>query len=209
MRKLLIGMMIFFNSLSISVAVEENIYPAGDLKQLEKATFAGGCFWCMEPVFERLKGVIDVVSGYTGGQTENPTYGEVTSGKTGHCEAVEISFDPSQISYEKLLDVFWKSINPTTINRQFFDKGTQYRTAIFYHNDEQNRSAEESKKALAESGRFDKPIVTEIVSASTFYPAEEYHQDYYKKNPVRYNSYHFGSGREKFFEKIWVKERKK
>ena len=178
-------------------------------KNLEKATFAGGCFWCMEPPFEKLKGVDAVISGYTGGRTENPTYEEVSSGRTGHAEAVEVHYDPTQITYAALLDVFWHNIDPTTRDRQFVDTGSQYRTAIFYHNEEQKRLAEESKKKYDASGRFGKPIVTEIVPAGKFYPAEEYHQDYYKKSAVRYKFYRFNSGRDQYLEKIWGKEKDK
>jgi methionine-S-sulfoxide reductase len=178
-------------------------------KNLEKATFAGGCFWCMEPPFEKLKGVDAVISGYTGGRTENPTYEEVSSGRTGHAEAVEVHYDPTQITYAALLDVFWHNIDPTTRDRQFVDTGNQYRTAIFYHNEEQKRLAEESKKKYDASGRFGKPIVTEIVPAGKFYPAEEYHQDYYTKSAVRYKFYRFNSGRDQYLEKIWGKEKDK
>lgn len=167
------------------------------------ATFAGGCFWCMEPPFEQLKGVVSVTPGYTGGQKATPTYEEVCSGTTGHAEAVEVLFDPSQISYDQLLEVFWRNIDPTTPNAQFADKGTQYRTAIFYHSEEQRTLAEASKQKLAQSGKFTKPLVTEIVPASTFYPAEQYHQDYYKKNPGHYKAYRRGSGREPFLKKTW------
>lgn len=172
---------------------------------LEKATFAGGCFWCMQPFFDRTKGVQETTVGYTGGETKNPTYEEVTSGKTGHAEAIQIVYDPKEVSYEKLLNIYWRNIDPTTKNQQFFDRGTQYRTAIFYHNDEQKRIAEESRSQLTDSGKFKKPIVTEIVPAVEFYPAEEYHQKYYKKNSLRYEAYHQGSGRDRFFEKIWGK----
>jgi methionine-S-sulfoxide reductase len=170
-----------------------------------KATFAGGCFWCMEPPFEQLKGVQSVTSGYTGGKKLNPTYEEVCSGTTGHAEAVQVAYDPAQITYDALLDVFWRNIDPTTLNAQFADHGTQYRTAIFYHTPEQKRLAEASRQRLAASGKFQKPIVTEITAASTFYPAEDYHQDYYKKNPLRYKSYRYGSGREGFLQKTWGK----
>ena len=176
-------------------------------KRVENATFAGGCFWCMEPPFEKLKGVTEVIAGYTGGHTDHPKYEEVSSGSTGHAEAVEIHYDPAQITYAKLLDVFWHNIDPTTRNRQFVDSGTQYRTAIFYHNEEQKRLAEESKKRLEASGRFGKPIVTEIVPAGPFYPAEEYHQDYYKKSSARYKFYRFNSGRDQYLEKIWGKDK--
>jgi len=178
-------------------------------KNREKATFAGGCFWCMEPPFEKLAGVDAVVSGYTGGQTVNPTYEEVSSGRTGHAEAVEVLYDPAQITYTELLDVFWRNIDPTTRDRQFVDTGSQYRTAIFYHNDEQKRLAEDSKKKLDALGRFGKPIVTEIVPAGKFYAAEEYHQDYYKKSSTRYKFYRFNSGRDQYLERIWGKEKDK
>jgi peptide methionine sulfoxide reductase msrA/msrB len=171
--------------------------------KLETATFAGGCFWCLEPPFEKLDGVREVVPGYTGGSKKNPTYEEVSSGKTGHAEAIQIIYNPAIITYAELLDVFWRQIDPTDPNGQFADKGPQYRTAIFYHSEEQKKLAEKSRDELGQSGIFDKPVVTEIVPAGIFYRAEEYHQDYYKKNPVRYRIYHFGSGRDKFLEKKW------
>lgn len=169
----------------------------------EKSTFAGGCFWCIEAAFEGLEGVFKVVSGYTGGHKENPTYEEVSAGKTGHYEAVEILYDPSKITYKELLYIFWKIIDPTDPEGQFADKGSQYRTAIFYHNEEQKRLALESKEELEKSGIFEKPIVTEIIKFIKFYPAEEYHQDYYRKCPVRYSTYKFSSGREQFLKKVW------
>ncbi len=169
----------------------------------EKATFAGGCFWCMEPPFDELPGVVSTTSGYTGGQAKNPTYEEVSAGRTGHAEAVEILYDPAKISYARLLDVFWKNIDPFTPNRQFCDVGPQYRSAIFYHDPEQKRLAEASKIALQKSGRFERPIVTEIVAASAFYKAEEYHQNYYKKNPIRFNYYKFTCGRARRLEELW------
>lgn len=172
----------------------------------EKAIFAGGCFWCMEPPFEKLDGVKEVISGYTGGHKENPTYEEVSSGTTGHVEAVEVLYDPSKVSYEKLLDVFWRQIDPRDPDGQFVDRGSQYRSAIFYLNDEQKALAEKSKEELDKSGRFDKPIVTEILPASTFYRAEDYHQDYYKKNPLRYKFYRFNSGRDQFLKKVWKED---
>jgi peptide methionine sulfoxide reductase msrA/msrB len=174
--------------------------------KLEKVTFAGGCFWCTEPPFEKLDGVIDVISGYTGGHKENPTYEEVSSGTTGHVEAIQITYDPSKISYKEILDVFWRQIDPTDPNGQFVDRGSQYRSIIFYNNDEQKRLAEKSKEELAKSGRFNKPIATEIIMASTFYKAEEYHQDYYKKNPIRYKYYRWNSGRDQYLKKIWGDE---
>ncbi|OQX25553.1 MAG: peptide-methionine (S)-S-oxide reductase [Desulfobacteraceae bacterium IS3] len=167
----------------------------------KKATFAGGCFWCMEPPFAQLEGVISATSGYAGGDVKEPTYEQVCSGKTGHAEAVEIVYDPSKITYSELLDVFWKNIDPTQINGQFADRGTQYRTAVFYHDEEQKGIAEASKEKLQQSGKYDKPIVTEVVPAAEFYKAEDYHQDYYKKNPVRYKYYRQGSGREQYLKK--------
>jgi len=169
----------------------------------EQTTFAGGCFWCMEPPFAKLDGVLDVVSGYTGGTKENPTYKEVSAGGTGHAEAVQVTYDPSKISYEKLLSIFWRSMDPTDPNGQFVDRGDQYRSAIFYHNEEQKRLAEKSKEELEKSKRFDKKIITQIVPATKFYPAEEYHQHYYRKNPIRYKFYRYRSGRDQFLEKYW------
>jgi peptide methionine sulfoxide reductase msrA/msrB len=181
---------------------------AQDLKneKLQKATFAGGCFWCMEPPFEKLEGVSEVIPGYTGGHKANPTYEEVSAGGTGHLESIQVIYDPKKISYSELLDVFWKQIDPTDPNGQFVDRGSQYRSAIFYHNDEQKRLAEKSKEALEKSGRYDKPIVTEIIKASEFYRAEDYHQDFYKKDPVRYKTYRQFSGRDKYIKKIWGDE---
>ena len=170
---------------------------------LEKATFAGGCFWCMEPPFDKLEGVKSVISGYTGGNKTNPTYEEVSSGSTGHAESVEITYDPAVISYPKLLDVFWHNIDPTVKNRQFCDVGSQYRTAIYYHNAEQKQLAEASKKTLEESKRFRGPVYTEITAATTFYPAEEYHQKYYQKNPVRYKLYRYNCGRDQRLRELW------
>ena len=173
------------------------------MEKIEKAVFAGGCFWCMQPVFDSMEGVISTRVGYSGGTQENPAYEEVCSGKTGHTEAIQIEYDPSKAGYQELLEVFWQNIDPTTPNQQFADVGTQYRTAIFYQSDEQKRVAEESKKQLEQSGRYQKPIVTEIVPASLFYPAEDYHQRYYKKNPVRYQLYKKGSGRESYLKRVW------
>jgi len=178
-------------------------------KSLAKATFAGGCFWCMEPPFEKLDGVIEVTSGYSGGKIENPTYEQVSSGKTGHLETVQILYNPSQISYEELLVVFWRNIDPTDEGGQFYDRGSQYGTAIFYHNQEQKKLAEESKEQLEQSVKFDKPIITEIRPYSNFYPAENYHQNYYKTNSGRYNNYKKASGREKFLEKKWKEDETK
>ena len=165
------------------------------------ATFAGGCFWCVEADFEKLDGVVEVVSGYSGGKVENPTYEQVSAGKTGHVEAVQVIYDPKKVSYTKLLDYFWKHVDPTDPGGQFVDRGSQYRTVIFYHDEEQQRLAEESKQEFEKSGRFGKPIATEIIPFSRFYDAEDYHQDYYKKNPLRYKYYRFASGRDQFLEK--------
>jgi len=169
----------------------------------EKATFAGGCFWCMEPPFEKLEGVIEVISGYTGGHKDNPTYEEVSSGGTGHLEAVQIIYDPLKITYSELLETFWRQVDPTDPNGQFVDRGRQYRTAIFYHSEDQKRLGESSKEELNRSGRYEKPIVTEVLKASKFYKAEEYHQDYSKRNPVRYKYYRYRSGRDQYLKKIW------
>lgn len=169
----------------------------------DTATFAGGCFWCMVKPFDQMPGIQSVVSGYTGGTVENPTYEQVCSGTTGHYEAVQITFDPRQISYEELLQIFWQQIDPTDAGGQFADRGQSYSPAIFYHDEKQRRLAEESKQQLAESGRFQKPIVTAILPAQPFYPAEEYHQDYYKKNPLRYQYYRAASGREQFLKNAW------
>ena len=174
----------------------------------ELAIFAGGCFWCMEPPFEKLPGVLSVTSGYTGGQKLNPTYQEVSAGGTGHTEAIKIVFDPAQTSYPQLLEILWMNIDPTDRNGQFVDRGNQYGSAIFYLKEDQRLLAEASKQALERSGRFDKPIVTEIVPASTFYPAEDYHQDYYKKNPLRYKFYRYNSGRDRFLDQEWGDKRR-
>jgi peptide-methionine (S)-S-oxide reductase len=167
-----------------------------------KATFAGGCFWCMEPPFDKLDGVISTTSGYTGGHKENPTYEQVSSDTTGHAEAIQIIYDPDKITYGQLLEVFWRNTDPTDGGGQFCDRGSQYRTAIFYHDDEQKRLAERSRQAVIESTGF-KAIATEITAASAFYPAEEYHQDYYKKNPVRYKFYRYSCGRDKRLKELW------
>jgi peptide methionine sulfoxide reductase msrA/msrB len=177
-------------------------------KMLKIATFAGGCFWCTEADFEKLPGVVKVISGYTGGDKESPSYGEVSSGSTGHVEAVHVYYDPSKMSYEGLLDYFWKHIDPTDGGGQFVDRGSQYRSVIFYHDEEQKRLAEKSKEELDRTGKFNKPISTEILKFAKFYKAEEYHQDYYKKNPLRYKFYRYNSGRDQFLEKAWGKEMK-
>ena len=177
-------------------------------KNLKTATFAGGCFWCVESDFEKVDGVVEAISGYTGGDKPDPTYEEVSAGGTGHAEAVQVRYDPDKITYRELLDVFWRHVNPTDAGGQFVDRGSQYRTAIFYHDEEQKRIAEESKAALEKSGRFSRPIVTEIVPLGKFYPAEEYHQDYYEKNPIRYKFYRLGSGRDQFLNRTWSAEAK-
>lgn len=189
----------------ISHAEKEVPTPAVENKGLVTATFAGGCFWCMEPPFDELPGVHSTTSGYTGGFKKNPTYHEVSAGTTGHTEAVQVVYDPTKVSYEKLLEVFWKNIDPTTADRQFCDGGSQYRAAIFFHNEEQQRLAEASKKKIEQSGQLTKPIVTEIVRVGEFYPAEDYHQDYYQKNPVRYKLYRYNCGRDQVLERIWGK----
>jgi peptide-methionine (S)-S-oxide reductase len=176
---------------------------AASVPRFEKALFAGGCFWCMESAFDKLEGVKAVISGYTGGHKKNPSYEEVSSGATGHAEAIEITYDPAVISYSKLLDVFWHNIDPTVKDRQFCDVGAQYRTAIWYQNEEQRRLAEESKKALEKSHRFKGPIYTEITQATQFYPAEEYHQKYYQKNPLRYKFYRHNCGRDQRLKELW------
>jgi peptide-methionine (S)-S-oxide reductase len=176
-------------------------------KSIQQATFAGGCFWCMVKPFDEQPGIISVVSGYTGGTVENPTYQQVCTDTTGHYEAVQITFDPDVFPYEKLLELFWQQIDPTDPGGQFYDRGQSYQTAIFYHNEEQKRLAEESKENLEASGKFNKPIVTPILPAQTFYRAEEYHQDYYKKNPAHYERYQIGSGRAGFIQKHWREQK--
>jgi peptide-methionine (S)-S-oxide reductase len=165
------------------------------------ATFAGGCFWCMEPPYDEIDGVISTISGYIGGTKKNPTYEQVTTGTTGHAEAVQITYDSSKVTYEKLLVVFWRNIDPLTANAQFCDHGSQYRSAIFYHDETQKRLAEKSKQTVQQ--RFKQPVVTEIVPATQFYAAEDYHQDYYKKNSIRYKIYRYGCGRDQRLEELW------
>jgi len=169
----------------------------------ERAIFAGGCFWCVQPPFDHLDGVVTTTVGYTGGPEKNPTYKEVSYGKTGHTESIEIIYDPNKVSYNELLDVFWMTFDPTDAGGQFYDRGSQYRPGIFYLNEDQKKAAQASKKILQESGRFDKPIVVEITKAGEFWDAEEYHQKYYLKNPKHYKSYRVGSGRDKFINKHW------
>jgi peptide-methionine (S)-S-oxide reductase len=194
---------ILLTALWMTTQAEET--PKPPTPGLEKATFAGGCFWCMEHAFEELDGVVSTTSGYTGGRTENPTYREVSAGGTGHAEAVEVLYNPKKTSYEKLLEVFWRNIDPTAADHQFCDYGNQYRSEIFYHNEEQKQLAERSKAALERSKPFKEPIVTKITSASVFYRAEEYHQDFYKKNPIRYKFYRYNCGRDQRLGELWGK----
>lgn len=175
--------------------------------ELRTATFAGGCFWCVEADFEKVEGVVEVISGYTGGHKDNPTYEAVSAGGTGHVEAVQVLYDPDKVSYKELLDVFWRHVDPTDPDGQFVDRGRQYRTAIFYHDEEQMRLANEFKQALRKSGPFTKPIVTEILKFNRFYRAEDYHQDYYKTHSVRYKYYRWNSGRDQFLKKVWGDEK--
>jgi peptide-methionine (S)-S-oxide reductase len=170
-----------------------------------KAYFAGGCFWCMEEVFEKVEGVLSATSGYMGGTVSNPTYEEVSAGRTGHAESVEVVYDPAKVSYQKLLDAFWRNVDPITPNAQFCDHGSQYRSAIFFRTDEEKRASDSSKQSIEQSRRFKEPIVTQIVMALQFYPAEEYHQDFYKKNPIRYKLYKYNCGRAKRLEELWGK----
>ena len=170
-----------------------------------KAYFAGGCFWCMEEVFEKVEGVLSATSGYMGGTVVNPSYEEVSAGRTGHAESVEVVYDPTKVSYQKLLDAFWRNVDPITPNAQFCDHGNQYRSAIFFRTDEEKRASEASKQTIEQSGRFKEAIVTQIVMATQFYPAEEYHQDFYKKNPVRYKFYKYNCGRAQRLEELWGK----
>ncbi len=170
-----------------------------------KAYFAGGCFWCMEEAFEKVEGVLSATSGYMGGTVSNPTYEEVSAGRTGHAESVEVVYDPAKVNYQKLLDAFWRNVDPITPNAQFCDHGNQYRSAIFFQTDEEKRASDSSKQAIEQSRRFKEPIVTQIAMAQQFYPAEDYHQDYYKKNPVRYKFYKYNCGRAQRLEALWGK----
>jgi peptide-methionine (S)-S-oxide reductase len=194
--------------MSIAILVMLNVQLAlsqekRDEASLAKATFAGGCFWCMEGPFDELEGVLSTTSGYIGGHKKNPTYEEVSAGTTGHTEAVQVVYDPTKITYQKLLDVFWVNIDPTVKDRQFCDHGSQYRSGIFYHNAEQQQLAEASKKQLEKDKPFDGMIVTEITEATEFYPAEDYHQDYYIKNPIRYKYYRYSCGRDQRLQELW------
>ena len=191
----------FLIGLAVGLGISLAALAAGPAR--EKAVFAGGCFWCEETAFEGLPGVISVTSGYTGGQKKNPTYEEVSAGGTGHAESVEVLYDPAKVTYEHLLDVFWRNVDPFQRDGQFCDHGTQYRSAIFYRDEAQRKAAEASKARLEEEPRFKGKIVTQIVAATTFYPAEEYHQDFYKKDPMRYQSYRRGCGRDARLKEIW------
>jgi peptide-methionine (S)-S-oxide reductase len=197
-RRVILGLLVVAG-LAASLFVNAAAAPG----ERASAIFAGGCFWCEETAFEGLPGVISVTSGYTGGQKTNPTYEEVSAGGTGHAESVEVVYDPAKTSYERLLEVFWHNVDPFQKDGQFCDHGTQYRSAIFYRGEAQRKAAEESKSKLEEQPRFKGKIVTQIVAASTFYPAEEYHQDFYKKSPVRYHSYRAGCGRDARLKEIW------
>jgi peptide-methionine (S)-S-oxide reductase len=199
-------------ALAITVVAGAAVYAAGPApvmapeppaEGLATAVFAGGCFWCMEPPYDKLDGVVRTTSGYIGGKQPNPTYEEVSAGGTGHAEAVEIVYDPKKLTYAKLLDVFWHNIDPLTANAQFCDTGSQYRSAIFYRSEEEKQAAEKSKADLVASGRFAQPIVTEIVAAGPFYAAEDYHQDYYQKNPIRYRFYRQLCGRDARLAELW------
>ncbi len=193
---------------TMAAATDESTEMTAANQQYAMATFAGGCFWCMEPPYDKLDGVISTVSGYAGGHVENPGYRAVTTGRTGHTEVVQVTYDPAIVSYQKLLEVFWENIDPTTLNRQFCDTGNQYRTEIFTHNPEQQQLAEASKQQLQASAILPGPVVTEVTSLQAFYPAEDYHQDYYRKNPLRYNFYRTSCGRDARLDELWNKNSK-
>lgn len=208
------AILIIIAALLLVVGVSIGVVPVSPQKEggkqgnnLRQATFAGGCFWCTEADFEKVPGVAQVISGYAGGQKANPTYEEVSAGKTGHVEAVQVTYDPSRVTYEELLNWYWRHIDPTDPGGQFVDRGSQYRGMIFYQTEEERRMAEKSKEALARSGKFGKLIVTEIVPFTNFYPAEEYHQDYYKKHALKYRYYRYASGRDQFLAKVWGEEK--
>ncbi|MDH4153193.1 MAG: peptide-methionine (S)-S-oxide reductase MsrA [Nitrospira sp.] len=196
---LAIGLITYMALANIPLATTSGASPS------VKAYFAGGCFWCMEEAFEKVEGVGSVVSGYMGGTVANPTYEDVSAGRTGHAESVEVTYDPTKVTYQKLLDAFWHNVDPLTPNAQFCDHGTQYRSAIFYSSEEEKRQAEESRTTIEQAKTFPAPIVTQLVPAATFYPAEDYHQDYYKKNPLRYKYYKYGCGRANRLESLWGK----
>lgn len=203
LRTIVWGVPVLAVAILVAIGVASTRAESPAKPELARATFAGGCFWCMEPPFEKIDGVVSVTSGYTGGKETGPSYEEVSSGRTGHVEAVQVKYDPRKVSYDYLLQVFWRQINPTDDGGQFADRGKQYRTGIYVHNQHQKKLAEASKRKLEKSGVFKKPIVTQIIRATAFYPAEGYHQDYYKKNPSHYKQYRRGSGREGFLEKTW------
>jgi peptide-methionine (S)-S-oxide reductase len=196
------GILVMASAVLLTTAVPS----PGEDKRLEKATFAGGCFWCMEEALDNVQGVVSTTSGYTGGRKPNPTYEEVSAGGTGHAESVEVLYDPQKVSYTTLLSAFWRNIDPTTPDRQFCDVGDQYRPAIFYHDETQKRLAEESKRAVDQAKPFNEPLMTQIVPASDFYPAEDYHQNFYQKNPVRYKFYKWNCGRAQRLEQLWGKK---
>jgi peptide-methionine (S)-S-oxide reductase len=199
------GLFVFLFGLSPPARAEDKSAPSPSVR-LANATFAGGCFWCMQKPFDDLPGVVSTTVGYAGGTKKNPTYEEVSSGGTGHAESVQVVYDPAKVSYVMLLDVFWHNIDPLARNGQFCDHGTQYRTAIFFHDDVQKRAAEDSKNAIEASGRFKLPVATEIVPAGAFWPAEDYHQSYYRKNPIRYRIYRSGCGRDARLKELWGPE---
>jgi peptide-methionine (S)-S-oxide reductase len=203
MRFVAMNSLVRFLFTALLVMPLPDAYAAPAAISTEKAIFAGGCFWCMEAPFDKLPGVLSVTPGYSGGQVKNPTYDQVSAGGTGHAEAVQIVFDPSKTSYSKLLDIYWHNIDPTVKDRQFCDVGSQYRSAIFYHDEEQRRVALQSKAALEKNKPFKGPVVTEITPAGEFYPAEEYHQHYYRKNPLRYSYYRSGCGRDRRLKELW------
>ena len=200
--RLMLGLALLFLVSHTGLTSAQGTAPAGETP-MAVATFAGGCFWCMEPPFDKLPGVVSTTSGYTGGHKKQPTYEEVSAGSTGHAEAVQIIYDPQKVSYEKLLEVFWQNVDPTQKDGQFCDHGSQYRTAIFYHNAAQKQLAEASQAQLEKTKPFKGEIVTEIVAAGEFYPAEDYHQDYYIKNPIRYKFYRASCGRDNRLHALW------
>lgn len=195
-------------AISLATCGTLTVWPPGGVQSASttaKAYFAGGCFWCMEEAFEKVDGVLAVVSGYMGGTAADPTYEQVSDGRTGHAESIEVTYDPTQVTYQKLLDAFWRNVDPITPNAQFCDHGNQYRSAIFYTTDEEQWLSEESKSKIEQSKRLPAPVVTQLVKASTFYQAEDYHQDYYKKNPLRYKYYKYSCGRAQRLEALWGK----
>ncbi|MCG6923280.1 MAG: peptide-methionine (S)-S-oxide reductase MsrA [Acidobacteria bacterium] len=203
LRLLLLATGLALGSLSLMGTADPAASSAEAPEGAARATFAGGCFWCMEPPFDKVDGVYSTTSGYAGGKVKNPSYRQVSAGVTGHAEAIQVVYDPERVTYEELLEVFWHNVDPLDGGGQFCDRGSQYRTAIFFEGDEQRRAAEASKQALTDSGRLPGPIVTEITPLEAFYPAEDYHQDFYKRNPVRYTSYRAGCGRDRRLKQLW------